>query len=227
MKYLTIRDMPRVKKPRERLMEKGPEALRDPELLAILLGSGYKGKNVLEVARRILADYPPEKLKDTSFSQLRKMKGIGPAKACLLKAAFELSKRAFRVEEDLFPVIKTPKDVANIVTHIRKNKKENFVVLYLNARNQLIHKETIAIGTLNASIVHPREIFQPAISRSAASIILTHNHPSGDTAPSEEDIKLTKRMIKAGEIMGIEVLDHVIVSEKGYLSMKDRGLIQC
>ena len=225
MKYLTIRDMPRVKKPRERLIEKGPEALRNPELLAVLLGSGYKGKNVLEVARRILADYPPEKLKDIPFSHLRKMKGIGPAKACLLKASFELSKRAFGVEKDTFPIIKSPKDVANIVMHIRKNRKENFVVLCLNARNQLIHKETIAIGTLNASIVHPREIFQPAISSSAASIILTHNHPSGDTTPSDEDIKLTKRMIKAGEIMGIEVLDHVIVSEKSCLSMKDRGLI--
>lgn len=225
MKYLTIRDMPRVKKPRERLIEKGPEALRNPELLAILLGSGYKGKNVLDIARRILVDYPPEKLKDTPFSQLKKMKGIGPAKACLLKAAFELSKRAFGVEKDAFPIIKSPKDVANIVMHIRKNRKENFVVLYLNARNQLIHKETIAIGTLNASIVHPREVFQPAISSSAASIILTHNHPSGDTTPSDEDIKLTRRMIKAGEIMGIEVLDHVIVSEKTCLSMKDEGLI--
>lgn len=217
--------MPRVKKPRERLIEKGPEALKDSELLAILLGSGYKGKNVLEVAKQILSSHSPEKLVNISFDKLRKLKGIGQAKACLIKAAFELSKRALKVEEDILPIIKTPKDVLNAVTNIRRNKKENFVVLYLNARNQVIHKETISIGSLNASIVHPREVFQPAVSKLAASIILAHNHPSGDTTPSDDDIQLTKRMVKAGEIMGIEVLDHVVVSEKEYLSMKDKGII--
>jgi len=217
--------MPRVKKPRERLIEKGPEALRDSELLAILLGSGYKGKNVLEVAQRILSEYPSEKLAELPFEKLKKLKGVGPAKACLIRAVFELSKRAFAVGEDLLPIISTPKDAADEVTNIRKNKKENFVVLYLNARNQVIHKETISIGTLNASVVHPREVFQPAITKSAASIILAHNHPSGDTTPSDDDIELTKRIIKAGEIMGIEVLDHVIVSEKSHLSMKDKGLM--
>lgn len=217
--------MPRVKKPRERLIEKGPEALKDSELLAILLGSGYKGKNVLEVAKQILSSHSPEKLVNISFDKLRKLKGIGQAKACLIKAAFELSKRALKVEEDILPIIKTPKDVLNAVANIRRNKKENFVVLYLNARNQVIHKETISIGSLNASIVHPREVFQPAVSKLAASIILAHNHPSGDTTPSDDDIQLTKRMVKAGEIMGIEVLDHVVVSEKEYLSMKDERII--
>jgi DNA repair protein RadC len=225
MKYSTIKDMPRVKKPRERLIEKGAEALRDSELLAILLGSGYKGKNVLDVARRIISEYPSRKLAALPFDKLKKLKGVGPAKACLIRAAFELSKRAFAVGEDLLPTISTPKDVANEVTNIRRNKKENFVVLYLNARNQVIYKETISIGTLNASVVHPREVFQPAVTKSAASIILAHNHPSGDTKPSDDDIELTKRIAKAGEIMGIEVLDHVIVSEKGHLSMKDKGLI--
>lgn len=225
MQYSRIRDMLRVEKPRERLMEKGPEALKDSELLAILLGSGYKGKNVLEVAKRILKDYSSKKLANIPFSKLKGLKGIGPAKACVIKAAFELSKRAFEVEEEILPVIKTSKDVAAEVSYIRNHKKENFIVLYLNARNQVISKETISVGTLNASVVHPREVFQPAVSKSAASIILAHNHPSGDTDPSEDDIELTKRMIKAGEIMGIEVLDHIIVSKKGYLSMKGKGLI--
>lgn len=225
MKYSKIKDMPRVKKPRERLIEKGPEALRDSELLAILLGSGYKGKNVLEVAKRIISEHPSRKLAELPFDKLKKLKGVGPAKACLIRAAFELSKRAFAVDEDLLPIISTPKDVADEVTNIRKNKKENFVVLYLNARNQVIHKETISIGTLNASVVHPREVFQLAVTKSAASIILAHNHPSGDTTPSDDDIELTKRIVKAGEIMGIEVFDHIIVSDRGHLSMKDKGLI--
>lgn len=214
-----------MKKPRERLLEKGPEALRDHELLAILLGAGYKGKNVLDVSRRILSEYPPETLTKIPIKELRKVKGIGPAKACTIKAAFELSKRAFSVDQDTLPAVKTPKDVADTVVDIRRKKKEHFVVLYLNARNQLIHKETVSVGTLNANIVHPREIFQPAVVNSAASIILVHNHPSGDTAPSNDDIQLTQRMVRAGEMMGIDVLDHVIVSERGYLSLKEKRLI--
>ncbi|MFQ6093457.1 MAG: DNA repair protein RadC [bacterium] len=224
-KYSTLRDMPRVKKPRERLLEKGPEALRDHELLAILLGAGYRGKNVLDVSRRILSEYPPETLTKIPIKELRKVKGIGPAKACTIKAAFELSKRAFSVDQDTLPAVKTPKDVADTVVDVRRKKKEHFVVLYLNARNQLIHKETVSVGTLNANIVHPREIFQPAVVNSAASIILVHNHPSGDTAPSNDDIQLTQRMVRAGEMMGIDVLDHVIVSERGYLSLKEKRLI--
>lgn len=214
-----------MKKPRERLLEKGPEALRDHELLAILLGAGYKGKNVLDVSRRILSEYPPETLTKIPIKELRKVKGIGPAKACTIKAAFELSKRAFSVDQDTLPAVKTPKDVADTVVDVRRKKKEHFVVLYLNARNQLIHKETVSVGTLNANIVHPREIFQPAVVNSAASIILVHNHPSGDTAPSNDDIQLTQRMVRAGEMMGIDVLDHVIVSERGYLSLKEKRLI--
>ncbi len=125
----------------------------------------------------------------------------------------------------MLPTIATPMDVANEVTNIRSNKKENFVVLCLNARNQVLHKDTVSIGTLNANLVHPREVFQPAVAKSAASIILAHNHPSGDITPSDDDVELTKRMVNAGEMMGIEVLDHVIVSAKGYLSMKDKGLM--
>jgi len=225
MKHSKIKDLPRVEKPREKLAEKGAEALRDVELLAILLGSGYRGKNVLELARRILSEHPLIRLKSMSWQALRKLKGIGTAKACVIRAAFELSRRAFMVEEDLLPSIGNPRDVVDQIADIRRHRKENFVVLYLNARNQVIHKETVSIGTLNASLVHPREVFQPAVTRSAASLILSHNHPSGDTSPSEDDIEITRRMVHAGQIMGIEVLDHVIVSERSYRSLKEEGLM--
>lgn len=225
MKHAKIKDLPRVEKPREKMIEKGTDALKDSELLAILLGSGYTGKNALQLAKKILSKYPLKRLKNMPLDNLRKLKGIGYAKACLIRAAFEFSKRAFMLEEDLLPIVKKPKDVVNQVTEIRKHRKENFVVLYLNARNEVIHKETVSIGTLNASLVHPREIFQPAVAKSAASVILTHNHPSGNTSPSEDDIEITRRMVKAGEIMGIEVLDHVIVSERGYRSLKEEGLM--
>ena len=206
-------------------MEKGPEALKDHELLAILLGAGYRGKTVLDISRRILSKYPLESLASIPFEDLRKIKGIGPAKACTIQAAFELSKRSFSVDQDLFPTISTPKDVAAEVIDIRRKKKEHFVVLYLNARNQLISKETVSVGTLNANIVHPREVFQPAVVKSAASIVLVHNHPSGDTSPSNDDIELTKRLVNAGQMMGIDVLDHVIVSERRFLSLKEKNLI--
>ena len=220
-----IKDMPRLERPREKLIERGAEALRDPELLAILLRMGYKGKNALEVARRLLREFSLSELLTMPLDRLAELKGIGPATACSLKAAFELSKRALEVDQDLYPLVKAPRDVADQVINIRRNKKENFVVLYLNARNQVIHKETISIGTLNANLVHPREVFKPAVATSAASIVLVHNHPSGDSSPSEDDIALTRRIVKAGELMGIEVLDHVIVTERDYLSMKDKGMV--
>ncbi len=217
--------MPKVERPRERLIEKGAEALKDAELLAILLRMGYKGKNALEVARRLLSEFSLKGLMEISLDRLGKLKGIGPATACSLKASFELSKRALNVDEEIYPLIRTPKDVADEVANIRRNKKENFIVLYLNARNQVIDKETISIGTLNANIVHPREVFKPALANSAANIVLVHNHPSGDPSPSQDDLQLTNRIVKAGELMGIEVLDHVIVTEKDYCSLKDKGMV--
>lgn len=156
--------------------------------------------------------------------KLKALRGLGPAKACAIKASHELSKRVLSVDVDVLPTVRSPSDVANAAADIRKSKRENFVILCLNARNQVIRKETISIGSLNASIVHPREVFEPAVRESAASIVLVHNHPSGDTRPSDDDIELTRRLVKAGEIMGIEVLDHVIVSEKKHLSMKEMGI---
>lgn len=218
-------DLPRVERPREKLVAKGPQALKDAELLAIVLGAGYKGLSVLKISERLLKQYPLHRLLNLPVEKLNSLKGLGPAKACSLKASYELARRALAVDADILPTIRSPKDVANAVSNIRKNRKENFIAMCLNARNQIIRKETISIGSLNASIVHPREVFQPAVTESAASVVLVHNHPSGDVRPSDDDIQLTRRLVKAGEIMGIEVLDHVIVSEKGYLSMKEKGFV--
>lgn len=213
----------KVNRPRERMEKTGACALKDEELLAIMLGTGTVGKDVTALAKEILRAYPGKNLCAVSLKELKSRKGIGLAKASLLLAAFELSKRLLYPEEDCS--IQTARDVLPHVQEIRSRKKENFVVLYLNARNQMIVKEYVSIGTLNSSLVHPREVFAPAIQHSAASVILCHNHPSGDCQPSPEDLQLTRQLISAGELLGIEVLDHLILSQSGYLSMKEQKII--
>ena len=210
--------------PRERLASKGSEALQDHELLAILLGTGYRGQSVHRVSRHILSCHSREELAAMDLQQLRRIKGVGRAKACLLVAAFELSRRALRRDLGTRVVLSTPGDALPLLADIRDQPKEHFLCLYLNARNQLIHKEIISIGSLSASIVHPREVFGVAVSHTAASIILAHNHPSGDVTPSSDDIALTRRLRSAGELMGIEILDHIIIGAMDYLSLKERGL---
>lgn len=217
--------MQKIDRPREKLEKSGPAALRDEELLAILLGTGTEGKDVLSLSRDLIKQYGPKKLMQASIDELKLKKGIGLAKACTLLAGFELSKRFLDKDSNGTPSIQSPRDVLAQVQEIRSRKKEHFVVLYLNARNQLIHKEFVSIGSLNATLVHPREVFSPAIQHAAASLILTHNHPSGDCEPSQEDIELTKRLISAGELLGIDVLDHLIVSSENFLSLKERNLI--
>lgn len=220
-----IKDLPKFERPREKLIKKGAQALHKKELLAILLRTGIKGKNVLQVAEDILLRYGDKKLLDVSYQELRNMHGVGPTKAVQVLAAIELGKRLYqeKVEKEIF--INSPEDIFKEVDSIRENKKENFVVLYLDARNKLIYKETVSIGTLDANLVHPREVFEPAVRNLAAQIALVHNHPSGDSEPSEEDLKITKRLIKAGEILGIEIIDHLVVTKKNYFSFKDKKLI--
>jgi len=222
---MKIKDFPKHEMPREKLIEKGVKNLRDVELMAILLRTGIEGKDVMKVSDEILKKYPKKKLLALDFENLSKIKGIGPGKACLLLAAFELTKRALEVEDNNLPTIVSAKDAVAQLQELRIVKKEHFVVLYLNARNQLIHKETVSIGTLNASLIHPREVFKPAIDYLAASIIIAHNHPSGDVDPSEEDIEITKRIKEAGKIMGIEIADHIIVTKESFLSFQERGLV--
>jgi len=222
---MKIKDLPKIERPREKLVAKGAENLKDSELLAILLRTGTTGKNVIEIASQILSKYSKKRLLQMTYDDLSKIGGIDSAKATTLLAAFELSKRALEVNDTNLPVINTAKDAVAQLTDMRDLKKEHFVVLYLNAKNQLVHKETISMGTLNANLVHPREIFEPALKHSAAQIIAAHNHPSGDPKPSEDDLELTKRLTEAGKMMGIEIMDHVIVSKNSHFSFKEEKLL--
>ncbi|MFA6108646.1 MAG: DNA repair protein RadC [Candidatus Latescibacterota bacterium] len=211
--------------PRERLARHGPEALRDHELLAVILGTGYRGRNVLELARDLLAAHPRETLVGLGVEDLGRLRGIGAARAGVLVAAFELARRVLDKGASARPVVSCPADAMPFLTDIRDQRREFFVCLYLNARNQVIHKEVVSIGSLSASIVHPREVFQAAVQGAAASVVLAHNHPSGDVTPSKDDLDLTRRLVQAGEIMGIEILDHLIVGPVDFLSLKERGLL--
>ncbi len=222
---MKIKELPKIERPRERLIAKGAENLKDSELLAILLRTGRAGKNVIEIASQILAKHSKKRLLQMTYQDLVKINGIDSAKATTLLAAFELSKRAMEVNDTNLPTIVTPKDVVAQLTELYQNKKEHFIVLYLNARNQLVHKETISIGTLNANLVHPREVFEPALKHSAANIMVAHNHPSGDPKPSEDDLEITKRLVEAGKMMGVEVLDHVIIATNSVFSFKEEKLL--
>ena len=222
---MKIKDLPKIERPREKLIAKGAENLKDSELLAILLRTGRAGKNVIEIASQILTKHSKKRLLQMTYEDLLKIKGIDSAKATTLLAAFELSKRALEVNDTNLPTIITPKDVVAQLTDLRHNKKEHFIALYLNARNQLVHKETISMGTLNANLVHPREVFEPALKHSAAGIMVAHNHPSGDPKPSEDDLEITKRLVEAGKMMGVELLDHVIIATNNHFSFKEEKLL--
>jgi len=221
-----IKDLPKVERPRERLISKGRENLKDEELLAILLRTGREGKNVLDLARQILNKYSKKRLLKLKYEDLIKIKGIDSAKACTILAAVELVKRALEIGEETLPIIRSTKDVIAQAVYMRDKSREHLMAIYLNARNEMVwKKQSIFIGTLNANIVHPREIFAEALRQNAASVILVHNHPSGDPEPSEDDLEITKRIIEAGKIMGIDVLDHVIITKNKVFSFKKNKLI--
>jgi len=207
------------------LISKGPQNLKDEELLAILLGTGVEGKNVIEAAKQILNKYSKKRLLKLTYNDLSKIKGIGPAKACTILAAAELVKRALKIGEETLPVIRSTKDVIAQVGYLRNKLREHLVATYLNARNEMLFRKHIFIGTLDANIAHPREIFSEALRQNAAAIILVHNHPSGDPEPSKADLEITKRILEAGKIMGIDVLDHVIITKNKVFSFKENKLI--
>jgi len=226
-KSFTIHDLPVSERPRERLQKFGVEALSAQEILALILGRGISGESVMVTAQRLLSQFGNLKgIANASVEELSQTKGIGLAKASQIKAAFELANRLEGYSEvGEKPIVKTPEDVVGLVKgRLSGKKKEHFLALLLDTRNQLIKVSEISVGSLDASIVHPREVFKEAISASAASVIFTHNHPSGDPEASEDDIKLTKQLAQAGEIVGIDVLDHIIVCDKKYLSLKREGL---
>jgi DNA repair protein RadC len=223
----TVHDLPVGERPRERLFKLGSEALSAQEILALILGRGIKGESVMMTSQKLLSRFGSLKgVANASIEELTQTRGIGPAKAAQIKAALELSKRLeANVDEKPKPVLKSPEDVAALMrSKLKGKKKEHFWVLCLDTRNRLIGDKQVSIGSLDTSIVHPREVFKEAVSSSAASVIFVHNHPSGDPEPSKEDIELTKRLVKAGEIIGIDVLDHIIVCDKSYLSLKAKNL---
>nr|WP_154896281.1 DNA repair protein RadC [Paenibacillus xylanexedens] len=222
-----MRDIPHEERPRERMMEYGAGALSHAELLAILLRTGTRQESAVHMAQRILTEAGGiRSLMDMSLNELTAMKGIGMAKAVQLKAGIELGHRIAQSRRVQSPSIRTPRDAADILLEqLRYLQKEHFVCLFLNSKNHIIAQETLSMGSLNASIVHPREVFRAAIKCSSASIVCAHNHPSGDPTPSPEDIQITKRLIEAGSIVGIEVLDHIIIGDGTYVSLKEKGLV--
>ncbi len=201
----------------------GVEKLTKSELLAILLRTGSKGMNVIDLAKNILRKFPNFSLADADIKQLQSNFGLGVAKACEIVACFELGRRMLKGKKT--NLILTPKDVWENLKDIRNNKKEHFVVFYLDTRQQEIKREIISVGILNASLIHPREVFEPAILHNAAQILVAHNHPSGDPSPSGDDVEVTKRLCEAGKILGIEVVDHVVVSESAFTSLKCENLL--
>jgi len=175
------------------------------------------------LANKILKRFSTNELPNLTFDDLKSYPGLGPAKACEIVACFELGKRLLKDKKAR--IYLKPKEVWKELKDIRDNKKEHFVIFYLDSRNQEIKREIISVGSLNANLVHPREVFEPAVRNLAAQIILAHNHPSGDPEPSEDDLEITKRLIESGKILGIEVIDHIIVAKTGFLSFNEKGLI--
>jgi DNA repair protein RadC len=226
MKGFTIHDLPKSERPRERLQRLGAEALSSQELLALILGRGIKGESVMVTAQKLLSAFGNiERISLASLEELSSIKGVGPAKASQLKAVFELAKRSGNDSGEKI-TIRSSKDVIKLVKpKLKDKKKEHFLILCLDTRNNLIKTGDISTGTLDANYVHPREVFKEAIQSLASSIILVHNHPSGDPEPSEADIDITKRIVETGKVVGIDVLDHIIIADNKSLSFKEKGIV--
>lgn len=220
---MKIKDLPKIDRPREKLEKYGPERLSDSELLAILLRTGSEGINVVELSNKILKKFGSNGLPKATFKELKNTFGLGAAKACEITACFELGRRLLQNKQSA--LILTPHDVWDQLKDIRDNKKEHFIIFFLDTRNQEIKRETISVGSLNANLVHPREVFEPAVRHLAAQVIIAHNHPAGDPSPSQEDSDITKQLVGAGKLLGIEVKDHVIVSKTNFFSFKEHKLL--
>jgi DNA repair protein RadC len=222
-----ITQWPKNERPRERLLQHGPQHLTEAELLGILLGKGTKKKTAIDLARELLNQYESlQRLFSCSPSELTTIKGIGSAKAAILSAAFELVRRIQSQKSPGKPCFRRSSDVADhYLPLMRDLRKEVFKVLLLSRANRFIKEVFISEGTLDASIVHPRDVFREALLEPAAGIILIHNHPSGNPSPSEEDLRITKQLVEAGRLLGIKVYDHIILAGESYRSLADEGLI--
>lgn len=225
---MKVKDLPLDDRPREKLVLRGSQSLSDSELLAILIRTGSKGKSVIQIAQDLIKKYGSLSiLAQKSVENLTKDFGIGRDKAATLSAAFELSRRVdFNDKWFSKKKITAPSEVADIfIPILRDEVKEKFIVVCLSSANRIIKHETISIGSLNASIVHPREVFKVAIDNNSANIILLHNHPSGNTEPSREDIAVTKKMVEAGKILDIHVIDHLIIAGGSFTSLVERKML--
>jgi len=226
MTYITIKDIPEAERPRERMRRVGPAALSTTELLAIILRVGVTGESVISLATRLLATYHGlSGLSRAEFSQLAKEHGIGPAKTSQILAALELGRRLMAEPPDEHLQIRAPGDAGVLLLPMLGHQiQEHFVVLYLDTRNRVIDQETLYKGSLNTSLVRIAEVFRGAVRRNCASVIVAHNHPSGDPSPSPEDIALTRRLVEAGKLLEIDVLDHLVVGQNRFVSLRERGL---
>jgi len=223
---MKIKEIPWYNRPGIRLKKKGVSSLSDSELLAIVLGRGNKEENAVDISNRVLKSHNFDKLPDLSFHELEKeFKNQVPAMKVI--AMYEIFRRTNKLYKKGYkPKINTAQDVFNyFVDELQNKKKEQFYALFLDTKNKIIGEELISVGTLNTSLMHPREVFNPAIKASANSLVLVHNHPSGDVKPSKEDIEITKKLETAGSLLGISVVDHVIVGKNSYMSLKDQDLI--
>ncbi len=220
-----VSDLPRGLQPREKLQKQGERSLSHSELMAIALSSGTRASNVVKIADGLLRKYGFDALPSISLKEWQTNRGIGLVKACQLKAFFELGRRSFAPKDEERPALSGPREAYAQVKDLRRARKEHLVALYLDSQNRLLARETIAIGSLNTTRTHPREILQPAIACSALGFILVHNHPSGSLTPSQDDVDFTRAIKRACEIIGIGLYDHLIVSANGFVSLKEKGLL--
>jgi len=226
IRLMKIKSLPSDSRPREKLIKHGPLSLSDAELLAIILRTGNKKENVLSLSNKLFSKFDIKKLSRARISNLKRSLGVGDAKACQILACFELGRRLAKFKEDKNITVREAKDIAKLlIPEMSSLKQEHFKGIYLDSRKKIIRTETLFVGSLNESVVHPREIFQIALEENAAALILVHNHPSGDSTPSSFDIEMTKELVKAGEILGISVLDHIIIGDGRYFSLREKGMI--
>lgn len=220
---LKVKDLPLFDQPREKLLRQGPAILSQQELLAVILNAGSKQENIMELSKRIVKEYGERSIfSEKNAKKLSDDLAIPIVKACQIIACGELGRRLYEKNAAGFVMIRNARDVYDYLRDMHALPKEHLRGLYLNSHNRIIHDEVISIGTLTTNVIHPREVFRPAIEYSAAAVVLAHNHPSGTTVPSAEDLEITEQLIEAGKIIGINVLDHVIVGKNGFGSIKAR-----
>jgi DNA repair protein RadC len=221
-----IKDLPQTERPRERLKNYGAASLSNVELIAILLRTGVEGESVLEMTTRLLASYKGlDGIARASFGELCREKGVSEAKACQLLAALELGRRLVSLEPEERPIVRTPQDVANLLMgEMVFLEQEHLRVVLLNVRNQVMGVNEVNVGNVSGAVVRVAEVFRPAVRENCSSIILVHNHPSGDPTPSAEDIRVTEQVAEGGRLMDIELLDHIVLGRHKFVSLKERGL---